>query len=74
MAKSPIVEVSFVFRGKDALENAEAFMVHLDTVDGILQIVDGIRHFGGAITHIADDPEQMLFILDGDMEGESDDG
>lgn len=67
MAKSPIVEVSFVFRGKDAAENAEAFMVHLDTVDGIFQIVDGIRHFNGCITCIQHDYEQKLIICDGDM-------
>lgn len=67
MAKNSIVEVSFVFRGKDALENADAFMLHIDTIDGLYQIVDGIRHFGGRITNVIDDTEQKMLILDGDM-------
>lgn len=70
MSEPKIVEVSFVFRGKDASENAEAFMMHLDTIDGICQIIEGIRHFGGNITYIKDDPDQKLVILDGDMSDE----
>ena len=70
MSNNPIVEVSFVFRGKDALENSEAFMRHMDTIQGIFEILEGIRHFGGTITCIQDDPEQKLVILDGDMRDE----
>lgn len=72
MPKPQVVEVSFVFRGKDATENAEAFMLHMDTVDGIFQIVEGIRHFGGTITYIKDDPDQKLIILDGDVDADID--
>ena len=67
MPEPKIVEVSFVFRGKDAAENAEAFMLHLDTIYGLFQVIEGIRHFGGKITYIKDDPDQKLVILDGDM-------
>lgn len=70
MSNYPVVEVSFVFRGKDALENSEAFMQHLDTIQGIFEILEGIRHFGGLITCLQDDPEQKLVILDGDMSDE----
>jgi len=67
-----VVEVSFVFRGRDASENAEAFMLHLDTIDGIYQIIEGIRHFGGCITYVEDDLDQKLVILDGDVPADID--
>lgn len=62
-----IVEVSLIFRGPGSEKNAEAFMVYMDTVDGICQIVDGIKHAGGCVTHIMDDPDQKLVILDGEI-------
>jgi len=70
--KPHIVEVSFVFRGRDASKNAEAFMLHMDTIDGIYQIIEGIRHFGGCITYVKDDPDQKLVILDGDVDADID--
>lgn len=70
MSKSDLVEISLVFRGKDSRKNSEAFMLHMDTMQGIGWLAEGIRHFGGSITHIRDDPEQNLIILDGDMSDE----
>jgi len=61
-----IAEVSLIFRGVDAEKNAEAFMSYMDTIDGIYHTIDGIKHAGGCITHILDDPDQRLIILDGD--------
>lgn len=67
MPEPKVVEVSFVFRGKDASKNVEAFMSYLDTVEGLYGLIKGIRQFGGTLTHISNDPEQKLVILDGDM-------
>lgn len=67
MSEPNIVEVSFVFRGKDAPRNAQAFMSYLDSVGGLCCVIESIRHFGGHLTCVSDDPEQKLVILDGDM-------
>lgn len=67
MSKPELVEVSFVFRGKDALENSQALLRYLDSVEGIYGLVEGIRHFGGYITRFHDDEQQKIFYLDGAM-------
>ena len=67
MPNDSVVEVSFVFRGKDASVNSEAFLEHMDTMTGMLQAIEGIRHFGGLLTGIGFDPEQKIIYLDGDV-------
>lgn len=67
MSKPDVIEVSLVFRGKDALENSQAFILYLDSVKGIWSIVEGIGHFGGAITQLSNDLEQNIFYFDGDL-------
>lgn len=63
--------VSLIFRGKDADKNANAFMLYMDSLHGIVHTTDGIHHFGGCITCIVDDPEQLSVVLDGDVEYEA---
>jgi len=67
-----IVEVSIVFRGFDAEKNAEAFMLYMDTIEGMLGTINGIKHFGGCVQHITDEPENKLIIFDGDTGDEFD--
>lgn len=67
MPSDTVVEVSFVFRGKDASVNSEAFLEHMDTMIGMFQVIEGIRHFNGNVTCIQYDYEQKLILFDGDM-------
>jgi len=62
-----IVEVSLVFRGRDALENSEAAMKYLDSIEGVWSMLEGIRHFGGRVTFIDADAKQNILYFDGEM-------
>jgi len=56
------VEAILVFRGVNAKINADAFMEYMDTINGIGELVNGIKYHGGTVASI-DDTEGINKIV-----------
>jgi len=58
-------EVSIVFKGDNAQNNRAAFIEHMDTIEGIGGLIEGIKFHGGTVESVHDDIKQDIIIVNG---------
>jgi len=63
--KRNFAEISIVFKGDNAEKNRAAFIEHMDTIEGIGGLVEGIKFHGGTVDSIHDDVNQDIIIVNG---------